>query len=146
MEDNVKSSVPLALTGILCILIAGCTQVREANVSTPPAASYQVTSFELQRSAGNTQKVRGASVTPLFFQNEEMPTFLGRGFLPEEYSPASPQVVLISHRLWQQGFAGDPKIIGNSVRLDGRPRTVVGIMPATFDVPSGVDIWVPKTG
>jgi hypothetical protein len=142
----VKSSAPLAVAGILgCISIAGCVQTREANVPSPPATSYQVGSFELQGS-GSAQKVRGASVTPVFFQSAKMPTLLGRGFLPEEYGSSRQQVVMLSHRFWQQRFGGDPRIIGTTMRLNGRAFTVIGIMPTTFDVPSGVDIWVPKTG
>jgi MacB-like periplasmic core domain len=100
LEDNVKSSAPLAVAGVLgSILIAGC-----------------------------------------------VPTLLGRGFLPEEYGSGSGQVVMVSHRLWQQRFRGDPRIIGTTMRLNGQGFTVIGIMPPTFDVPSGVDIWVPKAG
>lgn len=141
-----KSPVPLALAAIFgCILIGGCVQTRQANVPSPPASSYQLDSFELQES-GSSQKVRGASVTPVFFQTAKMPTLLGRGFLPEEYSSGGQQVVMVSHHLWQQRFGGDPRIIGTTLRLNGQAFTVVGIMPTTFDVPSGVDIWVPKAG
>ena len=146
LEDNVKSSAPWAVAGVLCsILIAGCVQTREANAPSPPATSYQVGSFELQDS-GSSQKVRGASVTPVFFQSAKMPTLLGRGFLPEEYGSVSRQVVMVSHRLWQLRFRGDPRIIGTTMRLNGQAFTVIGIMPPTFDVPSGVDIWMPKAG
>jgi hypothetical protein len=146
LEDNVKSSEPWAVAGVLCsILIAGCVQTREANAPSPPATSYQVGSFELQDS-GSSQKVRGASVTPVFFQSAKMPTLLGRGFLPEEYGSGSPQVVMVSHRLWQLRFRGDPRITGTTMRLNGQAFTVIGIMPPTFDVPSGVDIWMPKAG
>ena len=141
-----KSSAPLAVTGVLgCILIAGCVQTREANVPSPPATSYRVGSFELQES-GNSQKVRGASVTTVFFQRAKIPTLLGRGFLPEEYGSGTQQVVMVSHRLWQERFRGDPRIIGTSIRVNGQAFTVIGIMPTTFDVRSGVDIWVPKAG
>jgi len=75
-----------------------------------------------------------------------MPIFLGRGFLPEEYSSSRQQVVMLSHRLWQERFRGDPRIIGTTMRLNGQAFTVIGVMPTTFDVPSGVDIWVPKAG
>jgi putative ABC transport system permease protein len=141
-----KSSAPLVVAGVLgCILIAGCAQTREANVPSPPATSYEVGSFELQES-GSSQKVRGASVTPVFFQRAKIPTLLGRGFLPEEYAPGAQQVVLVGHRLWQKQFRGDPRIIGTSIRVNGHAFTVIGIMPTAFDVPSGVDIWVPKAG
>ena len=141
-----KSSAPLAVAGVLgCILMAGCNQTREANVPSPPASSYQVGSFELQESRGS-QTVRGASVTPVFFQIAKMPTLLGRGFLPEEYGLGRQQVVMVSHRLWQQRFGGDPRIIGTTMRLNGQAFTVIGIMPTEFDVPAGVDIWLPKAG
>ncbi|HKV60290.1 MAG TPA: ABC transporter permease [Candidatus Acidoferrum sp.] len=141
-----KPSASLAVAGVLCcILMAGCGQTREANVPSPSATSYQVDSFELQESGGS-QKVRGASVTPAFFQSAKTQTVLGRGFLAEEYPSGRQQVVIVSHRLWQQRFAGDPRIIGVTMRLNGQAFTVIGIMPATFDVPSGVDIWVPKAG
>ena len=139
-----KSFAPLAAVGVLgCILIAGCVQT--ANAPSPPATSYQVDSFELQQS-GISQKVRGASVTPVFFQVAKMPTLLGRGFLPEEYGSGGRQVVIVSQHFWQQRFGGDPRIIGSTMRLNGQAFTVVGVMPPTFDVPSGVDIWVPKAG
>ena len=112
-----KSSAPWAVAGVLgSILIAGCAQTREANAPSPPATSYQVG------------------------------TLLGRGFLPEEYGSGSRQVVMVSHRLWQLRFRGDPRIIGTTMRLNGQAFTVIGIMPPTFDVPSGVDIWMPKAG
>ncbi len=141
-----KSSAPLAVAGVLgCILIAGCVQTREANVASPPSTSYQVDSFELQES-GSSQKVRGASVTPVFFQSAKMPTLLGRGFLPDEYGSGGQQVVIVSHRLWQQRFGGDPQTIGTTIRLNGQAFIVIGIKPTTFNVPSGIDIWVPKAG
>lgn len=141
-----KLFAPLALAGVLgCILIAGCARTREANVLNPPATSYQVGSFELQES-GSSQTLRGASVTPIFFQSAKMPTLLGRGFLPEEYGSSRQQVVMLSHRFWQHRFGANPRIIGTTMRLNGQAFTVIGIMPTTFDVPSGVDIWVPKAG
>jgi MacB-like protein len=146
LEDNMKSSAPVAVAGVLgCILIAGCVQTREANVPNPPASSYQVVSFELQDS-GSSRQVRGASVTPAFFQSAKVSPLLGRGFLPEEYSSGRQQVVMVSQRFWQQQWSGDPRIIGTTMHLNGQTFTVIGIMPTMFDVPSGVDIWVPKAG
>ena len=51
--------------------------------------------------------------------------------------------MLISERLWRQTFGADPGIIGRDIRLDGTPRTVVGVMPAGFRFPSQTDLWVP---
>jgi len=141
-----KSSPPLALAGIVsCILIVGCIQTPQASGPNPPASSYQVGSFELQDS-GSFQKVRGASVTESFFQIAKVMPLLGRSFLPEEYSSGRQQVVLVSQRFWQHQFSGDPRIVGTTMHLNGQSFTVIGIMPTMFDVPPGVDIWVPKAG
>ena len=137
------SSGRLTFAGILsCALIVSCAQPRQSG-SEPPSTSYQVGSFEF-RNDGSYQKVRGASVTPVFFQSAEVIPLLGRGFLPEEYSSNRQQVAMISNRFWQQQFRGDPRIIGMTVRLNEQTFTVIGIMPPMFDIPSGVDIWVPK--
>jgi putative ABC transport system permease protein len=138
------SSERLTLVGILsCTLIVSCVQPRQASGSEPPSTTYQVSSFEFQNNR-SSQKVRGASVTPAFFQSAEVVPLLGRGFLPEEYRSSRQQVAMISERFWRQQFGGDPRIIGTTVRLNEQTFTVIGIMPPIFDVPSGVDIWVPK--
>ena len=139
-----KSSPPVVLAGIVgSILIVGCVQTPQASVPNPPASSYQVGSFELQGS-GSSLKVRGASVTATFFDTAKVAPLLGRGFLPEEYSSSRQQVVLLSERFWQHQFSGDPRIIGTTIHLNGQTFTVIGIMPPMFDVPAGVDVWVPK--
>jgi hypothetical protein len=147
----VKPSAPLVVAGVLgCALFAGCVQAQEASVPSPPATSYQVGSFELQESgtpqkeSGSPQKVRGASVTPTFFETAKTRTFLGRGFIPGDYGSGAQRTVIFSHRLWQQRFGGNPQVIGSTIRLNGQAFTVIGVMPPTFDVPSGVDIWLPS--
>jgi len=146
LEDNMKSCAPVVVAGILsCFLTVGCFQNHQETPSNPPATSYQVVEFEL-RDSGSSQKVRGASVTAAFFQNTKVAPLLGRSFLPEEYSSSRQQVAIVSHRFWQQQFGGDPRVIGMTMHLNQQNFTVIGIMPAMFDVPSGIDIWVPRTG
>ena len=70
----------------------------------------------------------------------------GRTFLPDEDQPGKPDVAVISERLWRRRFAADPKLLGATLTLDGKPATVIGIMPASFQFPPGsvaVDIWMP---
>jgi predicted permease len=64
---------------------------------------------------------------------------LGRWFTPEEDQPGN-HVVILSYEIWQAQFGGDPSIIGTSVRIDGEPTTVVGVMPADF---TSVFLWGP---
>ena len=66
----------------------------------------------------------------------------GRGFTKEELAPNGAPAAILSYRLWQSRFAGDPALVGRAVRVNGQPTTVVGIMPPELLV-LGVDLWVP---
>jgi len=68
---------------------------------------------------------------------------LGRGFLPGEDKPGADPAALIGYNLWQREYHGDPAAIGSTIRLDGQPRTIVGIMPQRFKFPIDDELWVP---
>src|SRR5216117_942554 len=57
---------------------------------------------------------------------------LGRTFSSDEFQPGKNQVLVLSHRLWQRRFGGETNIIGQTVTLDGKPYTIVGVMPPSF--------------
>jgi predicted permease len=59
----------------------------------------------------------------------EVQPALGRGFRPEETVPGNDRVLILSHPFWQERFGGDPGVIGRTVRVDGRPHEVVGVLP-----------------
>ena len=63
---------------------------------------------------------------------------LGRVFAPDEDSPGKPATALLSHGMWLRHFGADPKMIGQSVTLNGVPYEVVGIMPRAFSLPREV--------
>jgi putative ABC transport system permease protein len=67
---------------------------------------------------------------------------LGRGFNDAELKPGGPDVAVLSHRLWQGRFGGDPNIVGRSIRVNGAPTTVVGVMPREVLI-LGADLWLP---
>ena len=74
-----------------------------------------------------------------------MAPHLGRGFTAEELGPNGPPAAIISHRLWQTRFAGDPAIINRAIRISGRTASVVGVMPPGL-VLIGTDLWIPWGG
>ena len=84
--------------------------------------------------AGEAQEIDGVATSSDFFNVLGVPPMLGRGFTAEEVKVA-PDVVVISHGLWQRAFAGDPKIIGQQVVLALRPCTVLGVMPPGWKFP-----------
>jgi predicted permease len=88
-------------------------------------------------------------VTPNTFKLLGVQPLLGRTFTEDEGQPGSPQVVLLSEGLWKQAFNADREIAGKTIRVNGKSRTVVGVMPASFRFPEimGQDLhkglWLP---
>jgi len=70
---------------------------------------------------------------------------LGRGFTREELAPGGAPAAIISHRLWQSRFGGDPGILDRPVRISGRAVSIVGVMPPGLIV-IGTDLWLPWGG
>ena len=68
---------------------------------------------------------------------------LGRTFTAGEDVPGGPDVILLSHDLWQRRFNGDPAIVGRKVLANATPYTVVGVMPPGFNFPDLQQAWVP---
>jgi predicted permease len=92
--------------------------------------------------------VPGAYVSANFFEVLGVPMARGRAFLFEDERLESPRTVaVISFRLWQTQFAGAPDIVGRTVRLNGRPFTIVGVAAAGFNGYTIDDqrLWVPIT-
>jgi putative ABC transport system permease protein len=90
------------------------------------------------------ERLSGFYVTPGFFRVLGVQPSQGRGFTSEEGTPGNERVIVISHRLWQRRFGGDPEILGTSILLDGAPHTVVGIMPEHFwYILPYRDVWAP---
>src|SRR4029077_7982593 len=67
----------------------------------------------------------------------------GRSFVREENRAGSAPIVILSHRLWQSRFGGDPAIVGRTITLDNKRYTVVGILPAGFQLLRWADLWMP---
>jgi putative ABC transport system permease protein len=68
---------------------------------------------------------------------------LGRNFLAEESRPGGPRVALISHRVWIDHFAGDRRILGETLKLGGEAHEIVGVMPAGFRFSHYGLVWTP---
>ncbi|MFP2909348.1 ABC transporter permease, partial [Pyxidicoccus sp. 3LFB2] len=92
---------------------------------------------------GLPERLSGLRVTGTFFDTFGVRPELGRGFLPEEDLPGGGRAVVISHGLWQRRFGGAADVVGQSLTLNDQPYTVVGVAPASFRYPEGVQLWTP---
>ena len=108
--------------------------LRRHNRSFVGVTTHRMTSRELGE-AGQTRMVGGIRVAGDFFRVIGYGPALGRAFADEEYRPGGPSVAILSDALWRTEFAADRSIIGRVIRLEGKPVTVVGVMPTTFRFP-----------
>jgi putative ABC transport system permease protein len=91
------------------------------------------------------ERLEGQGVSASFFHMLGVAPVLGRDFQPSEDVFNGPKVVILSDRLWQRLFHGDPGILGRAIKLDGDTFTVIGVMPHSFEdvLSSSTDIWTP---
>ena len=94
--------------------------------------------------AGEPERLKGMTVTASFFSLLGVQPALGRSFVADEDWRGKDGVVVISAGLWQRRFGSDPTLVGRTISLDGRPRVVVGVLPADFRFNNvAFDVWVP---
>jgi putative ABC transport system permease protein len=96
------------------------------------------------------ERVVSAYATPNLFQTLRVRPVHGRTFLAED-GTIQPTVVILSHGLWQRRYGGDPNVVGRSILVGDRARTVVGVLPPSFRVPLDfaeerpIELWIPTT-
>jgi putative ABC transport system permease protein len=89
------------------------------------------------------EQVHGFHVSPGFFDLMRVQPVLGRAFTPDEGRLEANHTVVLSHAFWLRRFNADPAVVGRTLRLDGVPHEVVGVMPPRFAVPYGAEVWAP---
>lgn len=93
---------------------------------------------------GEPERLQGVRVSEDFFPALAVVPRAGRFFLPEEDRPGGAAAAIVGAGLWKRRFGGDPKLLGRTILLNGKPTTVVGIMPEGFAYPTPrTEIWVP---
>jgi predicted permease len=116
---------------------------RQTQSTLEALAAVRRVSMDLAGAEGSPERVSGAEVTADAFPTLRVQPALGRDFLPEEATPGSPDVVILGHGLWTRRYGADPEVVGRAVRVNGRDRTVVGVMPEGFRFPELEDVWTP---
>ena len=97
----------------------------------------------LYRSGEGTQRFQGTESTPDVFAFLGVPALMGRGIAAEDGKPDAPPVFVMSYKLWLKEFNLDAKLLGRTFVLNGKPRTLVGVMPPRFTW-WGADLWIPS--
>jgi predicted permease len=107
-------------------------------------AAYSGDAFTLAGN-GEPKNIFAVQVTPSFFATLGVKPALGRDFLEGEMQSDGPHVAILTHGFWHTEFGGDANIIGRVIHLDGKPATVIGVLPRDFEfAPSNsAPLWVP---
>jgi putative ABC transport system permease protein len=92
---------------------------------------------------GAPEKVQGFLVSTNFFEICSAQPMLGRGFVAGEDQSGNDNVVVLGENIWAQRFGADPKLVGQIVHFDGKPYTVIGVMPRKFSFPKTAELWFP---
>jgi putative ABC transport system permease protein len=131
-EDWEDSNLSYADLGDLRVRVGGLQDV----------AGYVGRGFTLQ-AGGESEHLRGGSVTPNLFGLLGLRPVLGRDFREEDAADFGFEpVVLLSHRLFERRFGSSPGVVGQSVILNGRAITVIGVMPPGIRFPERDEFWV----
>jgi predicted permease len=91
----------------------------------------------------NPQRYTGGYVTEDFFRIVGVAPIMGRDFNGEDNKPGAEKTTILGHEIWKRDFNGDPNIVGQSVRINGKAATIIGVMPPNFKFPISEQLWVP---
>src|SRR5215469_14281304 len=91
----------------------------------------------------NPQRYTGGYVTEDFFKIVGVSPVLGRDFTAEDNKPGAEKTVILGDEIWKRDFNGDPRIVGQSVRINGHAATIIGVMPKNFKFPVAEELWLP---
>ncbi|HEX8140433.1 MAG TPA: ABC transporter permease [Pyrinomonadaceae bacterium] len=106
-------------------------------------AAFESTIFRHTAETG-AERLNGYSVSANFFDLMGEKLLLGRAFTADEERPGSDMVVVLSETVWRRHFGADPKIIGQTVKMNDRTFTVIGVIRASFKFPdNNTEVWKP---
>src|SRR6266446_3312295 len=91
----------------------------------------------------NPQRYTGGYITEDFFKIIGVSPVLGRDFTAEENKPGAEKVTILGDEIWRRDFGADPNIVGQSVRINGKAATIIGVMPPKFKFPISEELWTP---
>jgi predicted permease len=94
--------------------------------------------------ASPPQRVSGSYVSWNLFRMLGVQPVLGRDFREEEDRPGGEQVAILGYTLWQSRYGLDRGVLGRAIRVNSRPVTIIGVMPAGLQFPENVDLWIPR--
>ena len=117
---------------------------REQNHVFESLAAFDFRNNVLLQAGNETLRVSGSYVTPDYFTTLGVQPIAGRLFASSEAETGQDNVALVREDFWHSHFGSDPAILGKTISIDGRKRTIVGILPRSFRFPrDNTILWIP---
>ena len=127
------------------ITYADFAQWHKAQQAFDVIATFNRRSFNVATENG-ADRMDGASVSADFAKVLGIEPVIGRMFTAEEDRPKGANVALIGMSLWHERFGGRPEVLGQTIRLNSRQFTIIGVLPQSAEFPGGVRLWTPQQG
>src|SRR5215213_2588023 len=115
---------------------------KDHNTTLDNLAAYTDNNFNLTGN-GEPERISCAQVTSSLFTTLGVQPVRGRFFLTEEDKPGANNVAVVSEAFWQRRYGRDESILQNSLTLNNKPYTIVGVMPNSFRFPGEFEVWLP---
>ena len=106
-------------------------------------AAFSGTGGNISDDRAAPQSVRAQRLTPNVFSLLGQQPLFGRDFAPGDDAPGAERVVLLGYSVWKNRYGDDRSIIGKALRIDGKPATIIGVMPEGMMFPSNAEMWIP---
>jgi putative ABC transport system permease protein len=117
---------------------------RSVSTTLAGMAAYSGAVVNLSDDAQAPERIRGAAfVSADTFRLLRVQPVVGRDFMAEDDRTGATPVVVLGYGLWQRRFSGDRSVLGRTIRLNGVPSQIIGIMPEHFGFPFSGDLWQP---
>ena len=137
-----RQSAPLAGIASVGVSIQEYFTYREQAKDVHSLVEYHQMNFDLLK-RGEPDRVNTGVVSHNFFDVLGIRPLLGRAFVAADDRPGADAVLVLGHSYWKQRFGGDPGIVGQQFEMNGRPHTVVGVLPNVPMFPQENDVYMP---
>jgi predicted permease len=119
--------------------------LREQVKTVESLAAYRYSAVNVSDAHALTERLWRVQMTPSGWAMVKQKPQVGRSFGPDDERADAPPVAMLSHKVWEQRYGGDPSIVGKAIRLSGVDHVVVGVMPPGAQFPEDTDLWTPLT-
>lgn len=144
-EHLVQFQYTDAATGTrkLAVPLMDWLDLRERQRTLQSLAGYSIGTMNIGGLDGLPERLSGAWISADAFTTLGVLPMRGRNFSAADSQAGAPAVALIGERVWELQFNAAPDVVGRSIRVNGKPTQIIGVMPARFAFPVAESVWMP---